>query len=125
MIEITDHIYRLVAERLREEIGAAEWINTALEGAMPFLPTAGERPGSDRTAVAVGSGGVEALDSVGWRLILTAIVYRRTETLPEGVRRPVGDIVPVWWEFRTAVDGSPVPTNFSFSELKPYLIDYD
>jgi hypothetical protein len=98
MIEITDATYRLAAARLREEIAAADWFN----GSMEF-----------------------STDGFLARLVLTAIVYRRTEHLPEGVRRPISDVVPVWWEFSTADDEGQCPNDFSFSELKPYLIDYD
>jgi hypothetical protein len=98
MIEITDAIYRLIAARLREEIAAADWFN----GSMEF-----------------------STDGFLARLVLTAIVYRRTELLPEGECRPISDVVPVWWEFSTIVESGSVASDFSFSELKPYLIDYD
>ena len=98
MIEITDRIYRLVAAGLREEIGDAEWFNGTLGGDLPDLE---------------------------WRLTLTAIAYRRDEVLPEGARRPVSDVVPVWWEFSTLTEEGQCPNDFSFTELKPYLIDYD
>ncbi len=98
MIEITDRIYRLVAAGLREEVGDAEWFNGTLGGDLPDLE---------------------------WRLTLTAIVYRRTEILPEGVRRPISDVVPVWWEFSTVGDEGQYLNDFSFAELKTYLIDYD
>ncbi len=98
MIEITADIYRRVATRLREEIATAEWFNGAIEGVMT---------------------------DVEWRLVLTAIVYRRTERLPEGLRRPISDVVPVWWEFTTEGGVGAVLNDFSFAELKSYLIDYD
>ncbi len=125
MIEITTENYRTIAARLREEIATTEWLNTSLE---------------------IETGGIEC------RLTLTAIIYRRTEILPEGVCRPIADIVPLWWEFQTIADDdrdssddradSPTPGNasdyapdqgqkgqcpndFSFSELKPFLIDND
>ena len=97
-IEITADTYRLAAERLREEIGTSDWFN----GAVEFTA-----------------------EGLCCRLVLTAIIYRRTEQFPEGVRRPVSDVVPVWWEFSAAGDDGPVANDFSFSELKPCLVDYD
>lgn len=98
MIEITDDIYRLIAARLREEIATSDWYNGSLE--LTF-------------------------DDIVCRLVLTAIVHRRTETMPEGPRRPISDIVPVWWEFSTATEEGAVHNAFNFNELKPHLIDYD
>jgi hypothetical protein len=59
------------------------------------------------------------------RVTLTASVYRRTEILPEGRRRPISDVVPVWGEFSTTGPEGPVPNEFSFQDLTPFLIDYD
>ncbi len=98
MIDITIDLYHTIAARLREEIATSEWFNGSI-------------------AITIGD-----LDC---RLVLTAIVYRRDELLPEGPRRPVDDVVPVWWEFHTTDASGPVPNNFSFSELKPFLIDCD
>ncbi len=56
---------------------------------------------------------------------VTLVIYRRTETLPEGIRRPISNVVPVWWELTTTTEGGNVPNDFSFGELKPYLIDYE
>ena len=115
MIEITDDIYRRIAARLRKEIAAAEWFNGSIAGEETFTAhgstadVAGKTPESP----------------VEWRLTLTAIIYRRTEILPEGVRRPIDDVVPVWWEFSTVGEGGAISNDFSFNKLKPCLIDYD
>jgi hypothetical protein len=116
MIEITPEIYRLAATRLRDEIANAEWFNGSIE-----FDT--ETPDTEKSTT----------EGIHARLTLTAIVYRRTEHLPEGECRPIADVVPVWWEFTTTTTSSsstgdgiiPAPNNFSFSELKPYLVDYD
>ena len=42
-------------------------------------------------------------------------------SLPEGVRHPVTDLVPVWWEFHTTQAGGEVLNDFDFSELKRYV----
>lgn len=55
------------------------------------------------------------------RLTASVIVYRRRERLPEGDRDAIADLVPVWWEFHTAVAGEEVPNDFSFSDLRVHL----
>jgi hypothetical protein len=130
-IEITDKIYDLTAARLREALGTADWFNGSVELLLP----ASEAPATP---------GEEIL----CRLTLSAIIYRRTEVCPEGTFRPITDVVPVWWEFSTTIDpaagpsdgnGDSVspdhaldrrqkglcPNDFTFSRLKPLLIDYD
>ena len=98
MIEISTPAYRTIAARLREAIGTADYFNGTIEYETEEFYSA---------------------------LILTVIIYRRTEITPEGLRRPISDVVPVWWEFTTAQECGNVMNCFSFSELKPYLIDYD
>ena len=46
------------------------------------------------------------------------------ETLcwPEGCRRRLTDVVPVWWEFHTVTADGEVPNDFSFAELRPSLL---
>jgi len=95
MYSISPELYRRTAERLDEAIGALDYFSGALE--IPF-------------------------GRVWCRLVVSVIVYRRRESLPEGDRRPVSDLVPVWWEFRTSDDGEEVSNDFSFSELKSYLL---
>jgi hypothetical protein len=117
MIEITPEIYRLVATRLRDEIANAEWFNGSIE--FDTDESTAETPDTETHVV----------EGIHARLTLTAIIYRRTEHLPEGECRPIADVVPVWWEFTTSTttdDGIiPAPNNFSFSELKTYLVDHD
>ncbi|MCM1301444.1 MAG: hypothetical protein NC250_04660 [Alistipes senegalensis] len=52
------------------------------------------------------------------RLTTSVIVYRRTESLPEGDFEVIHDLVPVWWEFHTETDEGEVPNDFSFSGLR-------
>lgn len=97
MIEITSEIYSAVADRLRSQIGDASYFNGSVEfETEEFYST----------------------------LTLTSIVYRRTESLPEGGFSRIADIVPVWWEFSTVQECGAVLNDFSFSELKPYIIEY-
>ena len=41
---------------------------------------------------------------------------------PEGCRRRLTDVVPVWWEFHTVTADGEVPNDFSFAELRPSLL---
>lgn len=98
MIEITSEIYRSIAALLTEEIGGANYFNGTIEyETEEFYST----------------------------LTLTAIVYRRSETRPEGELRPMADIVPVWWEFATIQQFGDTLNDFSFCELKRYIIEYE
>lgn len=56
------------------------------------------------------------------RLTVSVIVYRRRLSLPEGVTDSVCDLVPVWWEFHTTTEEGEVPNDFSFTELKGYIL---
>ncbi len=49
-------------------------------------------------------------------LTATLIVYR------DGER--VADVVPVWWEFSLMQPGGEAMTDFAWSELKEYLMEY-
>lgn len=60
-------------------------------------------------------------ESVECRMVLSAVVYRRTEQYPEGERSVITDMVPVWWEFLTFVNGEEVLNNFSFNEMREYI----
>lgn len=97
MIEISTETYRALASQLREAIGHDDFFNGRVEYETEEFYSA---------------------------LVVTAIVHRHTETLPEGVRRPISDVVPVWWELRTVQECGEVTNDFSFSELKPYLIEH-
>ena len=55
------------------------------------------------------------------RLTVSVIVYRRLVVLPEGEREPVCDLVPVWWEFHTVVDGEELLNDFSFTGIRERL----
>lgn len=59
--------------------------------------------------------------SVKCRMVLSAIVCWRDESMPEGVAHVVKDVVPVWWEMHTEVDGVERLNDFSFNELREYI----
>lgn len=53
------------------------------------------------------------------RLTATLLIYR-----PAADPAAITDIVPVWWEFTTASpDGLYAANDFSFSEVKRYMIE--
>lgn len=68
------------------------------------------------------SGRIE-FDYEGWdcRLVCSCFVYRTREEWPEGVARPITDLVPVWWEFHTADSDTEHLNDFSFSTLRTLL----
>ena len=60
-------------------------------------------------------------ECVSCRVLLSAVIYRRDSLWPEGERREVTDMVPVWWELHTEIDGREVLNDFSFNELREYI----
>lgn len=64
-----------------------------------------------------------AFNFEGWecRLVVSCFVYRREERYPEGTTHPIGDLVPVWWEFHTADSDAERLNDFSFSTLRTLL----
>lgn len=95
MLEINGLIYEGVASALAEAIEGREYFNGSVE-----FDT----------------------EEVGTTLVATLIIYRRDERYPEGSCREAVDIVPVWWEFRTVQECGEVLNDFSFGELKKYLL---
>ena len=96
MIEISDEMYAALAQKLKKAIGQADYFSGAIE-----LET------SDLCA----------------RLIATLIICRRTESSPEKTQKPIQNVIPVWWELKTTTDDGLQINDFSFSEIKPLLID--
>lgn len=56
------------------------------------------------------------------RLTASVIVYRRREVLPEREYDRICDLVPVWWEFHTTIDGVERLNDFTFSEIRERLL---
>lgn len=88
---VSSELYRLTAERLAADIGAESYFS-----------------------------GSVAFDSAGvaCRLVASLIVYRRREACPEGTAETISDLVPVWWEFHTAIGEEEVLNDFSFAQLR-------
>lgn len=91
---VSSELYLEAASRLLEAIGAGSYFSGSLT--FPF-------------------GDVEC------RLTASVIVYRQCESLPEGDREAIADLVPVWWEFHTTDVSGEMPNDFSFSGLKACL----
>lgn len=60
-------------------------------------------------------------ENVRCRIVLSAVVYWRDVIQPEGVKRSVSDIIPVWWEMHTEIAGEERLNDFSFNELREYI----
>lgn len=91
---VSSELYLEAASRLLDAIGAGSYFSGSLT--FPF-------------------GDTEC------RLTASVIVYRQCESLPEGDREVISDLVPVWWEFHTTETCGEVPNDFSFSGLKAFL----
>jgi hypothetical protein len=97
MLEIDDNVYAAVARAVCDAVGDSDFFNGRVE-----------------------------CDTGGFWSTLTAtlLVYRNEETLPEGMRSVISDIVPVWWEFSTVFPGmGEVVNDFSFAEMKRFIVD--
>ena len=93
MLNITSEIYRLVADRLRDAVGEAEFF----------------------------SGTIAVAADVDYTLRTTLLIYRREVSNESGSYSAIYDIVPVWWEFHTYIDGDEVLNDFSFNTLREYI----
>lgn len=61
------------------------------------------------------------LDGVWCEMTLSAVVYHQSQP-DEGYNScAVTDMIPVWWEFHTFVDGDEVLNDMSFNELREYI----
>lgn len=60
-------------------------------------------------------------DGVWCEMTLSAVVYHQLR--PDEGRKncAVTDMIPVWWEFHTFIDGDEVLNDMSFNELREYI----
>lgn len=69
------------------------------------------------------SGSIECeVAGIACRLTASIILYRTRDERPDGDRFPITDAVPVWWEFHTVTPEGEVINDFSFAELKLWLM---
>lgn len=56
-------------------------------------------------------------------LTATLIIYRTDRSYPEGNVSTISDVVPVWWEYSTAISGiGEVLNDFCFSNLREAML---
>ena len=96
MFAVTPSLYRLTAARLLEAVGRGNYFSGSVS--FPFK-------------------------GIDCRLTASLVVCRERVELPEGCVDRISDLIPVWWEFTTGVDGRDECNDFSFSDLKEFLFD--
>lgn len=95
MLNIEPRTYRLVAERLHDAIGSSDFY----------------------------SGTIAVSDAeFDYQLRVTVIVYRHGGD-PDSSRRPITDLVPVWWEFHSFDPDGERLNDFDFALLRAEMID--
>lgn len=70
-----------------------------------------------------GSVAVFADDETECRLVATLIIYRRRIESRSEDADAITDVVPVWWECRTSVDGEEMCNDFDFALLRECLLE--
>ena len=95
MLNITSEIYRLVADRLRDAVGDADFF----------------------------SGTIAVAADLDYTLRTTLLIYRREVSDESGSWSAIYDLVPVWWEFHSVTGEGEVLNDFDFEELRRELID--
>lgn len=60
-------------------------------------------------------------DDVLCRMTLSAVIYRQSQPDEGFSHCAITDMIPVWWEFHTYVDGDEVLNDLSFNELREYI----
>lgn len=55
-----------------------------------------------------------SFDDVEYKFIINAVIYRDDF-------KNISEIVPIWWEFRTEIDGIEKMNDFLFSELQKLI----
>ena len=95
MYEISSQIYEKTAQKLCDLVGG----NGYFSGTLEF-----------------------AHEDIECRMVASLIIYRKRVEMPEGLFDVIDDIVPVWWEFHTVIDGEERINDFDFSLLKEYML---
>lgn len=95
-LHITPHIYAALAEGMLENIGPRNSISTTLH--------------------------VEDGDTT-YLFMCSAVIYRRSEQRPDCDDEVISNVVPIWWELRSFRGEDVILNDFSFDEMKEYLIN--
>ncbi|MFR9668537.1 MAG: hypothetical protein SNJ33_02135 [Rikenellaceae bacterium] len=61
------------------------------------------------------------IENIECELLTTIIIYRQSDSIEQFNFSSIVDIVPVWWEFTTVVDGELRLNDFDFQLLKNSL----
>lgn len=96
MYEIHSQIYEKTAQKLSDAIGSERYF----AGTIEFTH-----------------------EDVECRMRVTVMLYHKEVDAPEGCYCVVDDIVPIWWEFHTVIDGVERLNDFDFTLLKRYIVD--
>ena len=56
------------------------------------------------------------------RMVVSLIIYHKQVEMPEGRFVQIEDIVPVWWEFHTLIDGVERINDFDFATFKEFVV---
>jgi len=95
MYSITSQFYYEVAQRLCDAIDGESYFS----GSVTFLYM-----------------------NIECRLTLSVIVHRDRVSTSEDELNQILNLVPVWWEFHTYDQSVEIVNDFSFNELKTYLV---
>lgn len=69
------------------------------------------------------SGSIEFTDEdVECRMLVTVMAYHRNADGADGGYKVIDDLVPIWWEFHTFIDGQECINDFDFGILKSFII---
>lgn len=60
-------------------------------------------------------------EGVSCEMILSAVVYHQDRCDEWATHPAVEDMVPVWWEFHTYIDGDEVLNDMSFKEVRNHI----
>lgn len=95
MFTVTPHLYRETAIRLREAVSGCSYFS----GSISF-----------------------SSDNIDCKLTASLVICRQSLDMPEEELRCISDIVPVWWHFATFRDGTEILNDFSFGDLKEFML---
>lgn len=95
MYTVTPALYEQTATRLRKAIGR----NNYYSGSLDFT-----------------------FDDIDCRFTASLIVYRQQTSMPDDTITTIDDIVPVWWQFSTSREGIDLLNDFSFGELRDFIL---
>ncbi len=97
-LHVEPHIYQALADALSEKIADRDYLPmTMLE--------------------------VEDDGGLLFRFAVSAVIYRREESLPEGAYYPISKVVPVWWELHSFRSDAEVCNDATFDRLNEYIIN--